>query len=112
MQSTTIVKTVMADNLDIDLKDNYGGFNCGKPSGYIKDFDALDGTKELIRSDTQGSCCSWYCSMSGCKEQGDAQEVEDVPCVWEIDSKEGFKNLGEATAKLGQACSVFPHSMT
>ena len=31
----------MADNLDIDLKDNYGGFNCGKPSGYIKDFDAL-----------------------------------------------------------------------
>ena len=30
------VKTVMADNLNIDLKDNDGGFNCGKPAGYIK----------------------------------------------------------------------------
>ena len=25
------VKTVMADTLNIDLKDNDGGFNCGKP---------------------------------------------------------------------------------
>ena len=35
------VKTIMADNLNIDLKDNDGGFNCGKPAGYIKDFKAL-----------------------------------------------------------------------
>ena len=32
------IKTVMADNLNIDLKDNDGGFNCGKPAGYIQDF--------------------------------------------------------------------------
>mgnify|MGYP003653735337 FL=1 len=30
-------RTLMADNLSIDLKDNTGGFNCGKPSGWIKD---------------------------------------------------------------------------
>ena len=35
------IKTVMADNLNIDLKDNDGGFNCGKPAGYIQDFKAL-----------------------------------------------------------------------
>ncbi len=35
------IKTLMADNLNIDLKDNEGGFNCGKPAGYIKDFKAL-----------------------------------------------------------------------
>ena len=28
-------------SLSVDLKDNTGGFNCGKPSGYIKDFKAL-----------------------------------------------------------------------
>ena len=27
--------------LQSDLKDNDGGFNCGKPAGYIKDFQAL-----------------------------------------------------------------------
>ena len=43
-------KTIMADNLNIDLKDNFGNFNCGKPAGYIKDFDALaQETKDLIK---------------------------------------------------------------
>ena len=31
------VKTIMADNLNVDLKDNMGGFNCGKPAGFVKD---------------------------------------------------------------------------
>ena len=38
----------MADNLNIDLKDNMGGFNCGKPTGFVKDYQALPvKTKEL-----------------------------------------------------------------
>ena len=96
-------KTVMADTLDIDLKDSVGTFNCGKPGGYIKDFDALpDGTKELIRQIRRVRVVFGTASMSGVTEQGDAQEVTDVPCVWEIDSKEGFKNVGQAFNKLGQ----------
>lgn len=96
-------KTVMADTLDIDLKDSVGTFNCGKPGGYIKDFDALpDGTKELIRQIRRVRVVFGTASMSGVTEQGDAQDVTDVPCVWEIDSKEGFKNLGQAFNKLGQ----------
>ena len=44
------VKTVMANNLNIDLKDNDGGFNCGKPAGYIADFKSLpEKTQELIK---------------------------------------------------------------
>ena len=43
-------KTVMADTINMDLKDNDGGFNCGKPAGYIEDFQCLPkNTKELIR---------------------------------------------------------------
>ena len=96
-------KTVMADNLDIDLKDSVGTFNCGKPGGYIKDFDALpDGTKELIRQIRRVRVVFGTASMSGVTEQGDAQDVTDVPCVWEIDSKEGFRNVGQAFNKLGQ----------
>ena len=96
-------KTVMADTLDIDLKDSVGTFNCGKPGGYIKDFDALpDGTTELLRQIRRVRVVFGTASMSGVTEQGDAQDVTDVPCVWEIDSKEGFKNVGQAFNKLGQ----------
>ena len=34
------IKSLMTDDskMEYDLKDNDGGFNCGKPAGYIKDF--------------------------------------------------------------------------
>lgn len=46
-----MMKTVMSIDLKGDLKDNMGGFNLGRPSGYIEDWDAVsDKTKDLIRS--------------------------------------------------------------
>ena len=45
------LKTVMGNDLNNDMKDNEGGFNCGKPAGFIKDWAALPDTmKELIKS--------------------------------------------------------------
>ena len=45
------VKTIMADSLNQDLKDTHGGYNCGKPAGYIKDFKALsEDMQKLIRT--------------------------------------------------------------
>ena len=45
------VKTVISDNLNIDLKDNDGTFNCGKPTGYVKDFKSLsEDMQALIKS--------------------------------------------------------------
>ena len=47
----TYHKTIMADNLNVDLKDTQGTFNCGKPTGYIKDFKSLpEDTKTLIKA--------------------------------------------------------------
>lgn len=44
-------KTLMANNLKMDLKDTRGGFNLGRPSGYIKDYSALpESTQAVIRS--------------------------------------------------------------
>ena len=35
--------------LNSDMKDNDGGFNCGKPAGWIEDFAALPDTmKDLF----------------------------------------------------------------
>lgn len=98
------VKTVMANDLDIDLKDNYGGFNCGKPSGYIKDFDALtDSMKELIRSIRRTRVVLGTVTfVDATDEKGNPEEVVDMPFVWEVDSKEGFRNFGEATNKFAK----------
>ena len=44
-------RSVMANDLKGDLKDNLGGFNLGRPSGYVKDFKALPKeTQDVMRS--------------------------------------------------------------
>ena len=48
--SKTMHKTLLAPNLNSDLKDTTGGFNLGRPSGYIKDFQSLpEEMKSVIR---------------------------------------------------------------
>lgn len=44
-------RTTMALSLSKgDLKDNYGTFNCGRPGGYIKDYDSLAGPlREIVK---------------------------------------------------------------
>ena len=99
------VKTVMADNLkDLDLKDNYGGFNCGKPSGYIKDFEALPkDMQELIRSVKRTRSMYGTVTFVDAKDEGgNPAELVDTPFVWDVHVKEGYKNFGDATAKFAQ----------
>ena len=99
------IKTVMADNLTVDLKDNDGGHNCGKPAGYIQDFNALpDKQKDLIRQIKRVRV------IFGLAKFDKAQRVEGnsvtdadlgyVPFIWEIDNKEAFKTVGSVFEKL------------
>jgi len=102
--SKNYVKTVMAENLDIDLKDNYGGFNCGKPSGYIKDFEALsDDMQNLIRSIKRTRSMYGTVTFVDAKdEDGNPTELENVPFVFDVAVKEGYKNFGEVSNKFAQ----------
>ena len=101
------IKTVMADNLNVDLKDNGGGHNCGKPAGYIQDFDALpDKQKDLIRQIKRVRV------VFGVAKFDKAQRVEGdnitdadlgyVPFIWEVDNKEAFKTIGSPFDKLAK----------
>lgn len=98
------VKTIMSDNINIDLKDTMGGFNCGKPSGYIEDFNSLpDGTKEIIRQVKRTRVIFGEASFKdGITESGENSSVESVPFIWEIDTKEGYKNIGQLFTELTQ----------
>jgi hypothetical protein len=96
-------KTIMADNLNIDLKDNQGTFNCGKPSGYIKDFSSLSADMQnLIKQIKRVRVLFGLITMKDVKTEksGNLTEVKDVPFIWEIDNREAFKIVGKPFATL------------
>ena len=98
------VKTVMADNLNVDLKDNEGGFNCGKPAGYIADFKALpEKTQELIRQIKRVRVMFGTIQLTNAvDEKGNSVSVDETPFIWEIENKDAYKSVGELFNKLGK----------
>ena len=96
------IKTLMADSLNMDLKDNDGGFNCGKPAGYIKDFNALpDKTKELIKQIKRVRVILGEVTLTGAvNDSGEEVSVDPSPFIWEIDNRDAFKLVGDSMSKL------------
>jgi hypothetical protein len=96
------VKTVMADTLNIDLKDNSGKFNCGKPSGYIEDFKALpEDMQNLIRQIKRVRVVFGTVQLTDpVDERGtpyldsDGSALIEAPFIWEVDNREAFKTIG------------------
>lgn len=90
------IKTIMADTLDIDLKDNDGGFNCGKPAGYIKDFKALPKSQQdLLKAIKRVRVVFGVVELvNPTDEKGNSVEVEPTPFIWEIDNRDAFKEIG------------------
>ena len=93
----TFHRTIMSDNLNADLKDNTGRFNCGKPSGYIEDFKALTSDmQDLIRQIKRVRVIFGIVTLDEpTNEKGESVALGDVPFIWEIDNKDAFKTLGE-----------------
>ena len=90
------VKTIMADNLNTDLKDNDGGFNCGKPAGWVKDFKALDQSKQdLIRSIKRVRVVLGTVELiNPVDEKGASVDVDTIPCIWEVENREAYNTIG------------------
>ena len=98
------VKTVMADNLNIDLKDNDGGFNCGKPAGYIQDFKSLpEKTQELIKQIKRVRVILGTVELvNATDDSGQPVSIEETPFIWEVDNRDAFKNVGGAFTQLAK----------
>ena len=109
------VKTVMADTLNMDLKDNEGGFNCGKPAGWIEDFNSLpESTKELIRSIKRVRVVLGTVELIKPKDaSGNNVEVETTPFIWEVENRDAFKTIGGVFTKLAKMKRLpVQHSVT
>jgi|TARA_A100001391_G_scaffold193926_2_gene169759 hypothetical protein len=98
------IKTLMNDDLNVDLKDNDGGFNCGKPAGYIKDFKALpEKTQELIRQIKRVRVVLGTVELNeAITSNGDNADIKSMPFIWEIDNRDAFKTVGESFTSLAK----------
>ena len=98
------IKTIMADNLNIDLKDNDGGLNCGKPAGYVQDFKSLpEKTQELIKQIKRVRVILGTVELvKPVNERGEEVSVDVSPFIWEIDNRDAFKDVGEVFSELAK----------
>ena len=98
------VKTVMGDNLNSDMKDNDGGFNCGKPSGWIEDFNSLPDTmKDLIKSIKRVRAVFGTVDMVNPTDAtGNPVDVDTTPFIYEVENRDAFKTIGIIFTKLGK----------
>ena len=109
------LKTVMANDLNNDMKDNEGGFNCGKPAGFIQDWAALPDTmKELIKSIKRVRALFGTVELvNPTDEKGTPVSVDTTPFIWEIDNRDAFKTMGEQFNKLTKMRRLPPqHNMS
>lgn len=98
------VKTLMANDLNSDLKDNDGGFNCGKPAGWIEDFKALpEKTQDLIRQIKRVRVMFGTVEMHNVTDaQGNPVDLEPQAFIWEIENRDAFKTAGTIFTKLSK----------
>ena len=100
------VKSIMTDDakMESDLKDNDGGFNCGKPAGYIKDFKALpEKMQDLLKAIKRVRVILGTVEMiNPTDDKGNPVDVPTTPVVWEVDNRDAFKELGGSFATLAK----------
>ena len=90
-----MLRTVMATSLNGDLKDNYRGFNCGRPSGYVKDFNSLpQETRDLMRATDRFKVIFGLCTLDKAKDaNGKPVDVKEFPFLMRIKNRDSFKAM-------------------
>jgi hypothetical protein len=95
-----------------DLMDEDGGFNCGRPSGFIKDWKALpEETRKLITAVKRVRAIFGTVTLNNAlNDDGETVDAgsDPVPVVWEIENNNAFKIMGEALQKYRTAGRLFP----
>jgi hypothetical protein len=97
-------KSVMSNSLNGDLKDSIGGYNLGRPSGYIEDFNALpDATKQVIRSVKRVKVFFATVTLDNpMNEKGEpvSGDFTDVACVMDVKNRDSLKSIDTELNRL------------
>ena len=105
------IKTIMANDLKSDLVDNTGGVNCGKPSGWIEDYDSLpDSQKQLIKSIKRVRVLFGLATFDDAidNEGLDVDSQESVPFIYEVDNRDAFKTMGVPIGQMAKQNRILP----
>ena len=95
--SGRMLRSVMGKSLSVDLKDNYGGFNCGSPSGYVKDFSSLpQETQDIMKSTKRYKIVFGLCTLDNAKDaNGKSVDVKEFPFFMRIKNRDSFKAMND-----------------
>tara|TARA_R100000951_G_scaffold13830_1_gene10901 strand:- start:712 stop:1614 length:903 start_codon:yes stop_codon:yes gene_type:complete len=110
-ENNTMQKTELNTELKGDLKDSQGGFNLGRPTGYVKDWDALpQQTKELMRQVKRTKVVFATVSLNN-PVDSDGKSIdstyEDIAMIMDIKNRDSIKAL-DAMVKRIQGLNAMP----
>ena len=91
-------RTVMAEHLKTDLKDNKGKWKCGKPvKGYMEDFQSLPSDMQsLIRQIKRVRVVFGILTMEKpLNNKGEIVDRIETPIIWEISTNQAFNIIGK-----------------
>lgn len=104
-------KSVMTTSLNGDLQDSVGGFNLGRPSGYVEDWNALpEATKDLMRTVKRVKIFMGLLTVKDpIDERGEpiSKEYVDLPFVMDVKNRDSLKNL-DGALKTVQRANLLP----
>ena len=98
------VKTIMAEDLNGDLKDNTGGFNCGKSAGFDPNYkDLPKDRQEFLKTIKRVRVLLGEVKLiNAVNAQGNEVNAEVSPFIWEIDNRDAFKTMGAPFNTMGR----------
>lgn len=106
-ETNEMEKSVLATNLNGDLKDSVGGFNLGRPSGYIEDFNALpQATKELMRTVSRVKVFYGVVTLDNPVDEAgnalSAADYTDIPFVFDVKNRDSLKAIDGVMSKIAK----------
>tara|TARA_R110000803_G_scaffold1465_2_gene4727 strand:+ start:976 stop:1851 length:876 start_codon:yes stop_codon:yes gene_type:complete len=99
-------KSVMSNSLNGDMKDSVGGFNLGRPSGYVEDFQSLpEATKQIMRTVKRVKVFFGTVTLDNpVNDKGEAVtgNYTDVPVVMDVKNRDSLKSIDVVLNGLGR----------
>ena len=105
-------KSVMSRSVNNDLQDSVGGFNLGRPSGYIEDFNALpEATKDVIRTVKRVKIFMGTVTIKNPVDDTGSPisgEYVDIPFIMDVKNRDSLKNIDTSQKAVARKNSL-PH---
>lgn len=99
-------KSVLSQNVKGDLQDSLGGFNLGRPAGYIADWEGLpESMKEIVRSVKRTRVIMGSITIGTALDSNGEPSKEtytDVPFIYDVKNNTSIKNLDKSLKSLSR----------